>query len=153
MKIAITGHTERLGKAFFNELSLLGHDVQGFSRRSGYDLRDYSKVSLMLAQIKEFDVFINNAKPDFAQSQILYRLVRQWNNKTIINIGSGALETTPNWTDTFLLEYLTQKSALQHAVNVLSKMSTCNIILLNPPHINNCTQYVNDTIRDLNLWN
>jgi dTDP-4-dehydrorhamnose reductase len=70
---AVTGHTSGLGNSFFRLLSNQGYQVQGFSRTNGYDLRDYSCVTDMLTQIKGFDLFINNAKPDYAQSQIVYR--------------------------------------------------------------------------------
>jgi putative NADH-flavin reductase len=152
MKIAITGHTARLGQAFSVELQRRGHTVTGFSRSNGYDLRDYSCVGKMLDEIKDYDVFINNAKPDYAQSQILYRLVQQWDTGIIVNIGTDALESTPDWTDIFLLEYLTQKTALAHACRVLSSVSKCNIILLNPAHLdNNCTEYVKKQLDLLNL--
>lgn len=152
MKIAITGHTARLGKEFFDELQRRGHTVTGFSRSTGYDLRDYSHVGKMLDKIKDYDVFINNAKPDYSQAQILYRLVQQWNSGVIVNIGTIALESTPNWTDVFLLEYLTQKTALAHACQVLSKITKCKIVLLNPEHLDNgCADYVREQLDLLNL--
>jgi len=152
MKIAITGHTARLGKDFSVELQRRGHTVTGFSRSNGYDLRDYSCVGKMLDEIKDYDVFINNAKPDYSQTQILYRLVQQWDTGLIINIGTKALESMPDWTDIFLLEYLTQKTALAHACRVLLNISKCKIILLNPAHLDNsCAEYVKEQLDLLNL--
>ena len=135
MKIAITGHTSGLGKSFYHECINRGHTVQGFSRSNGYDLRDYSKVGKMIDKIQDFDLFINNAKPDYAQTQILYRLVRSSTCNMIVNIGSKVIESPPNWTDTFLLEYFTQKIALAHAVQVLSAVSKSQLILINPEHL------------------
>lgn len=152
MKIAITGHTSGLGKSFYDELSDRGHTVAGFSRTNGYDLRDYCKVGLMLDNIADFDIFINNAKPDYVQSQILYRLVRTWTKGTIISIGSQAIITPPAWTDTYLLEYLTQKTALMHANTVLSPVVGCKLILLNPTHLgDNTLSYVQQELARLDL--
>jgi hypothetical protein len=93
----------------------------------------------MLNEIKEFDFFINNAKPDYAQAQILYRLVRQWNKGTVISIGSAVLNKMPQWDDTFLLEYVTQKHALDHAHRVLTPVTNCKLILVNPSHLGDIT--------------
>jgi nucleoside-diphosphate-sugar epimerase len=142
MKIAITGHTSGLGKSFYLECINRGHDVEGFSRSNGYDLRDYSKVGKMLDKIKDFDLFINNAKPDYSQSQILYRLFRSETCKIIVNIGSKVIESPPDWTDTFLLEYVTQKMALAHAVQVLSKITKSELVLINPEHLNDTDTFV-----------
>lgn len=152
MKIAVTGHTTGLGKSFYDELSHRGHHVEGFSRTNGYDLRDYSRVGIMLDKINDFDVFVNNAKPDYAQSQILYRLTRKWNKGTIISIGSMAVINNPHWTDSNLLEYLTQKTALAHAHSMISQISQCQLILLNPSHLdNNTLPYVKTQLDNLNL--
>jgi hypothetical protein len=152
MKIAISGHTARLGKSFYDACIAKGHIVAGFSRSNGYDLRDYSCVTRMLEEIKGFDVFINNAKPDYSQTQILYRIVRSWNHGIIVNIGSSVIDKMPNWSDTFLLEYVTQKYALAHAVNVLSPVTSCNLILLNPSHLGDNTQdYVQEQLKILGL--
>lgn len=139
MKIAITGHTKGLGKSFYDICESKGHQVAGFSRSNGYDLRDYSCVTKMLNEIQGFDMFISNAKPDYSQAQILYRLVRSWEFGTIVNIGSAILNKMPLWEDTFLLEYATQKHALQHAVNVLSNVTSCKLILINPAHLGDNT--------------
>ena len=152
MKIAITGHTSGLGKSFYDECIARGHIVQGFSRSNGYDLRDYSQVGIMLEQGKDFELFINNAKADYIQAQILYRLARKWTHGTIVSIGSGILETDPAWTDTFLLEYFTQKIALQHAHHVLEPLVAVKLILLNPGHLgDNTRQYAKEQLDQLGI--
>jgi hypothetical protein len=152
MKAAITGHTTGLGNSFFRSLGKHGYETVGFSRSNGYDLRDYARVGDMLEHIQGFDLFINNAKPDYAQSQILYRLARSWTQGTIISIGSHAVIEDPKWHDTFLLEYLTQKTALCHAHAVLSKLSACRMIILHPEHLGDQTdQYVEELIKKLNI--
>ena len=152
MKAAITGHTTGLGNSFFRLLSTRGYDTIGFSRSNGYDLRDYTKVGDMLERIQDFNLFINNAKPDYAQSQILYRLARSWSQGVIISIGSHAVIEDPGWNDTFLLEYLTQKTALCHAHAMLSQSSSCRMIIVHPEHLGDRTdQYVEEVIKKLNL--
>jgi len=149
---AITGHTSGLGASFYKLLADQGYKVHGFSQSNGYDLRDYSQVGRMLSAIKGFDLFINNAKPDYSQSQILYRLVREWDSGSIISIGSDATINSPRWTDTFLLEYLTQKTALVHAHQVLTPVAKCKLILVHPTHLgDNTDMYVNTLITTLKL--
>jgi hypothetical protein len=149
---AVTGHTSGLGNSFFRLLSNQGYQVHGFSRTNGYDLRDYSCVTDMLTQIKGFDLFINNAKPDYAQSQIVYRLSRDWTSGTIISIGSQAVIQNPGWTDTFLMEYLTQKIALCHAHQLLQPVTNCQLVIVHPRHLEDNTDlYVKQLISELNL--
>lgn len=151
MKIAITGHTTGLGHSFYQECIARGHEVEGFSRSNGHDLRNYSKVGTMIDKIVGFDIFINNAKPDYAQAQILYRLVRAQSCKVIISIGSEVIISPSDWTDTFLLEYVTQKMALAHANQILSKVTSQQLILLNPSHLNDTDYYVKQQLNLLNL--
>jgi hypothetical protein len=153
MKIAITGHTTGLGNAFFTECLHRGHTVTGFSRTNGYNLADYFAVTRMLEELVDYDVFINNAKPSFAQTQILYRLAPIWENKLIISIGSSILEQPPIWTDVSLLEYYTQKVALNHAVSVLQPLVSSKLLLLNPPHLNDSiiSKFVTTTLDAANI--
>jgi len=138
-KVAVTGHTSGLGQSFFDLLTQQGHHVVGFSRSNGYDLRDYSVVSKIIQEINGFDLFINNAKPDYAQTQIVYRLSRTWNG-TVLSIGSMVVVDPPKWTDTFLLEYVTQKTALAHAHQVLEPVAKCKLMLVHPAHIQDTQQ-------------
>ena len=137
--VAITGHTSGLGKSLYDLCVSNGLNVKGFSRSNGYDLRDYSKVGKMINEIKDFDFFINNAKPDYSQAQILYRLCKIWQQGTIISIGSQVIENDPNWTDLDMLEYCTQKTALAHAHKVLTPIVQPKLILVNPAHLDNNT--------------
>ena len=150
-RAAITGHTSGLGASFYSLLDQHGYEVHGFSRSNGYDLRDYSQVSRILEQTKDFDLFINNAKPDYTQAQIVYRLARRWSG-TLLSIGSYAVIDPPLWTDTFLLEYLTQKTALVHAHRVLEPVSDCRLLIVHPRHLDNDTDlYVKQLIKELDL--
>ena len=133
-RAAITGHTCELGQTFSDLLTQRGYTVHGFSRSTGYDLRDYSQVSRMLEQVSSYDVFVNLAKPDYTQAQILYRLVRE-TNVTIINIGSSIVNNDPFWTDPKLLEYRTQKLALQNAFEALVDIVRQKLIMVHLDHV------------------
>lgn len=151
-RAAVTGHTSGLGASFYKLLSEHGYEVHGFSRSNGYDLRDYAQISCMLEQIKDFDLFVNNAKPDYAQAQIVYRIVRECSIGTVLSIGSQAVISTPDWTDSFLLEYLTQKKALVHAHQVLGPIASGCLLIKHPKHLGNETDlYVSNLIKELHL--
>jgi predicted glycoside hydrolase/deacetylase ChbG (UPF0249 family) len=145
-RAAVTGPNSVLGQSFCKLLTQRGYQVHTFSRSSGFDLRDYSAVSKMLEHVTGFDVFVNLAKPDYAQAQILYRLAREWTTGTVINIGSSAVNSFPGWSDTYLLEYLTQKIALQHAFEMLCPQSKCHLIMLHPEHLDNTDDYVESVL-------
>ena len=146
-KIAITGHTSGLGKSFFDILSQ-NYNVVGYSKSTGHDLRDYSVVSKIIDELNDVDLFINNAKPDYAQTQIVYRLARSWTG-TLLSIGSQAVLHPPKWDDTFLLEYLTQKTALLHAHTVLEPLSTCKLIIVHPKHISDTNLCAKNILEDI----
>jgi len=147
-KIAVTGHTSGLGKSFFDLLSSQGHQVVGYSRSNNHDLRDYSVISKILDEVQGFDLFINNAKPDYAQAQIVYRLARSWEG-TLLSIGSRAVINPPIWTDTFLLEYLTQKTALAHAHKVLEPVAKCKLVIVHPAHMNDTDACAKDILAEV----
>jgi hypothetical protein len=90
MKIAITGHTQGLGKAFFNHFQ--SHNVIGFSRSNGYNIADLNSRSRILDEIKDVDMFINNAYNNFDDSQLklLKEVYNLWEgtDKIIVNISS-----------------------------------------------------------------
>jgi NAD(P)-dependent dehydrogenase (short-subunit alcohol dehydrogenase family) len=142
MKIAITGHTRGLGAEFKKTYAELGHQVSGFSRSNGYDLRNWDHMQKMLDQITECDMFINVAKPDFVQTTVLYELWKRWKNqqKTIINI-SSAITYTPVlpknlFDDPGMEAYRTAKISLNEASAQLSfKSSWPRIVLVNPVHL------------------
>ncbi len=132
---AITGHTSGLGNLIAKYLESHNYTVIGFSRSNGYDLRDYSCVSDVLSIAHQFDLFVNCAKPDYAQSQILYRLIGSGFKGKILNVGSPVVHNLPkNWTDLGLLEYATQKTALYHAHQTLSKFYKDQLLMWEPLH-------------------
>jgi hypothetical protein len=90
MKIAITGHTNGIGQAFFNYFQ--NHDIIGFSRSNGYNIADPASRSAILEQIADADMFVNNAYSNFNNSQLklLTDVYNLWQNtdKIIVNISS-----------------------------------------------------------------
>lgn len=147
---AITGHTARLGALIKDYFESHDYEVHGYSLSSGYDLRDYSQVGKMLEQIKNFNLFVNCAKPEYAQSQILYRLMKINFNGTILNIGTPAIHQQLGWSDLGLLEYLTQKTALFHAHQTLSTLYPGQMIMWEPQHAGS-REYVYEYLDGLKL--
>lgn len=132
--IALTGHTRGLGAKIHSTLQQRNHVVHGFSLSTGCDLRNYDHVTSMIKHVKDFDWFINCAHPDYCQTQILYRLIDNDFQGTVLNIGSPVVHRTPDWTDIKLLEYVTQKTALHHAYKTLNKMFGDRILMWEPDH-------------------
>ena len=94
LKIAITGHTEGIGKEIYEYFDSKGDNLKGFARANGYDLSvDYQKV---IDEIIEWDADIvyNNAWSygNQGQLEILKALHEHWKdkNKSIINTGSAS---------------------------------------------------------------
>lgn len=88
MNVALTGHTRGLGKTIHDYLFHENHHVQGFSLSTGCDLRDYTQDGYMIDSVRSCDWFVNCAHPDYCQTQILYRLLKQDYQGKILNIGS-----------------------------------------------------------------
>jgi hypothetical protein len=146
---AITGHTSKLGNLIANYLESQNYTIIGFSRSNGYDLRDYSCVSNILGVVKQFDLFVNCAKPDYTQAQLLYRLISSGFEGKILSIGSPVVHSLPkSWTDLGLLEYATQKTALYHAHQTLSKFYKDQLLMWEPCHALNY-EYVSSALKEI----
>lgn len=144
MKIAITGHSKGLGLELKKAYENKGHEVVGFSRSNGYDLRNWDKMQSMITQVKDYDIFISCAKPDFVQTTTLYELWKHWQglDKTIINISSILTYLPvcpPNlFNDPSMDFYRTSKLSLNEACTQLSfKNPLPSIILVKPGHLYN----------------
>lgn len=123
--IAITGHSAGIGLALAKVYQEKGHQVIGLSRRNGYNIRSIPKI---ISQVKDFDIFINNAQAGFAQTELLFALFKEWQNKEnklIINIStmmtSEPLSPIPGLDMT---EYYVQKIALEEAIKQLRYYQT-----------------------------
>ena len=124
MKIAITGHSAGIGRAFAQYLASRGHEIVGLSKRDGHNIRVIPK---MIEQILPCDMWINNAQAGYAQTELLYKLVDHWahaSHKMIWNIStmmttSGHIPQIPGLSYTHLAEYKNQKRALEDAFHEL----------------------------------
>ena len=97
MRIGITGHSDFLGKGLFD---LLGknHEVIGFSRSNGYDLKNYKNI---LTDVVDLDVFINNNYHPNLQQKIFEELFDLWKgkDKTIFNVLTSAIFNNGSFDD------------------------------------------------------
>ena len=108
MKIALTGHTDKLGKDIFDILSIR-HEVIGFSRSNGYDITDIENI---IEKSIDCDVFINNAYHKNYQTGIFNNIFHLWKgiSKTIINMNSSSVYHSSDWSP----EYADNKKNLRN---------------------------------------
>jgi NADP-dependent 3-hydroxy acid dehydrogenase YdfG len=130
MKFVITGHTSGLGNACY-EYFKHDHQVTGLSRSNDYDLsRD-----LEMFVSTDFDVYINNAYYEFAQTELLYRLFEEnkYRECMIINIGSVSADGNKDTIN----RYAIHKASLEKACNQLQLIdSNCKVIHIKLGRIN-----------------
>jgi NADP-dependent 3-hydroxy acid dehydrogenase YdfG len=90
MKVAITGHTQGFGNSLYKIFKSHEHDVLGFSRSNGFDISNDSIREKIVSEVKDADVFINNAYHSQGQIDILNSILECWDNteKIIVNISS-----------------------------------------------------------------
>ena len=125
MKVAITGHTKNIGKHLYEKFS---PDSIGFSRSNGYDITNKDDQMRIISEVKDCDVFINNAPAGFGQSELCLELWYKWKdlNKTIINVGSRIAEDSVVLPLEYshLLEYSMHKRTLKKLSEDLSKINS-----------------------------
>jgi hypothetical protein len=111
MRIGITGHSDSLGKGLFDFLRK-NHEVIGFSRSNGYDLKNYKNI---LTDVVDLDVFINNTYHPSLQQKIFEELFDLWKdkNKTIFNVLTSAIFNNGSFDDYRESKLNLQKSALK----------------------------------------
>jgi len=143
MKIAITGHKKGIGQQFATQLGVRGHQIVGISRSDGENIR---RVSHTASLIEPCDMFINNAKSMYAQTELLFEVWHRWqaSDRThhIWNISTEVCE----WTEDRQIKGLTmresmvyrnQKMALELAHNQLNAQpSTTKMTLIRPSSTN-----------------
>lgn len=152
MKIAVTGHTSGLGKALFDHYSNNGNIVSGFSRQTGFDLRDWSMLQKLLDLTENFDLLISNAKPDFFQTLLLYEMAKRSKRVSkVISIGSAIIDfEIPDDQDIGINLYKTQKLSLKDAhCQLVKKYKNFNSILVHPSHLYDST---NINYNQLDSW-
>ena len=138
-KIAITGHTKSLGKSLFDSLAIK-HQVAGFSRSNGFDIKNPFQRASIVEAVKDFDVFINLVHNYYHQSDMLFELHKSWRgtNRAIVNISSKVV-SSDNWAlDNYeMMEYKVQKINLEsmslhlNKINTLPKLITYTISEIN----------------------
>ena len=116
MKVAITGHTRGIGQALFNELTKKGHLVVGYSRSTGYDISEIDTQTKILEEIKDYDVFINNAYSPNAQLNLLKNCIDMWegSKRLIVNVGSKSIyaDVVPDFMKQYVLDKQNQVDLL-----------------------------------------
>jgi len=115
VKIAITGHTSGIGKAFFQSIQ---EEIIGFSKSNGFDITNIESRKEIINLSNDCDIFINNAHDEFGQTEFLIELFKEWKdyNRQIINIGSRAAHVIIPRDKLDLLPYAAQKLALKETV-------------------------------------
>ena len=123
MKIALTGHTKGLG-AEISKYFELTHNVLGFSRTNGYDIKSPVDRKKILKASAEADVLINLVHNYYHQTDLLLEFFQAWEHaeKLIINISSGVVEDVTWGQDRLdFIEYKNQKKALESMAGYLSQ--------------------------------
>ena len=125
MKIAITGHTQNLGKEIYT-LFKKENEVIGFSRTNNYPLENYEKI---IQDVNDCDVFINNTYHPIYQQKLFEELFEEWKykEKTIFNILTSAILNNGS-----IDEYIESKINLQKSsINLINKHSNIKLRVVN----------------------
>ena len=154
-RIAITGHSAGIGQALATVYESHGHEIVGLSRRNGYNIRSIPKI---IEKIRDCDIFVNNAQVGFAQTELLFAVYKEWQdkeNKKIINISTMmTLEPVSTIPGIEMIEYHNQKIALEEAHRQLLHLhSWPKLCLVKPGAI--ATQSGQTSPRpfaDVNVW-
>ena len=136
MKIAITGHTAGIGQALAREYQLNGDEIVGLSQRDGNNIRNTPKIC---DQIEPCDVFVNNAQAGYAQTELLFEMVRRWTgtNKHIVVISTMMTQEPVCLSPGLDMDhYRLQKVALEEAVRqIRHRRLGVKITLVRPGNI------------------
>ena len=122
MKIAITGHTNGIGKALF---TTVGNAV-GFSKSTNWDINDPINRTDIIKSIEDCDVFINNAFDGYAQCNMLFEVWKAWQHtdKLIVSIGSDVTKYSMSPKRLEILDYYNYKIALKELHERLQNLNT-----------------------------
>jgi len=123
MRIALTGHTKGLGAEILKYFSS-EHNVLGFSRSNGYDIKNPFDRKKILKMSADAEVFINLVHNYYHQTDMLFEFFQAWENqeKLIINISSAVVENTSWGLDRFdFIEYKNQKISMESMSDLLSR--------------------------------
>jgi hypothetical protein len=126
MKIAITGHTSGLGKAFFDHWSA-NHEVIGLSRSSGHDIS--KNRDQIVETVSRCDLFFNNAHCGICQAKLLSALVNKLPIITSGSMGSDYAHTNN--------QYYKDKKTVEIIYKTLVKKSQRPLLLLKMGYLEN----------------
>jgi nucleoside-diphosphate-sugar epimerase len=116
MKIAITGHTAGIGQALAKQYADRGHEIVGLSKRNGHNIRIIPKIADL---IEPCDMFINNAQAGYAQTELLFEMVKRWEEtkKHIVVISTMMTQDPVSCIEGLDMDqYRIQKIALEQAI-------------------------------------
>jgi hypothetical protein len=148
MKIAITGHSAGIGQALAE--AYVGNDIVGLSRRNGFNIRSVPKVA---DAIEPCDMFVSNAQAGYAQTELLFEMVKRWKgtNKEIVVISTMMTQHPISHMEE-LAEYRVQKIALEEAVRQLRSIEGPKITLVRPGYIATQPGQTTPPAADPNNW-
>ena len=146
MKIAITGHTHGIGKAFAEQLSARGHDIVGISRSDGENIR---RTVHTAGLIEPCELFINNAISFYAQTELLFEVWHRWQpSKDVHHIWNISTKLCEQMHDKNIngltmreaMQYRNQKMSLELAHEQLNaQVSNIKMSLIRPGSVNTQT--------------
>ena len=125
IKIALTGHTKGLGAEVTKQLER-EHQVIGFSRGNGYDIKNPFDRKKIVAESSDADVFINLVHNYYHQTDLLVALHKAWQgkDKLIVNVSSSVVHNEEWAIDNHdMMEYKVQKINLETMSNNLNKIN------------------------------
>jgi len=129
VRVYITGTTKGLGRALKKQFTKLNVEVVGLDRP------DYNLKIIDSYVRDDFDIYINNAQYNFAQVDLLYKLIEKNKDRDchIINIGSVSSDGDRKNVN----HYAIQKTALEKACTQLTLCNTkCKVSLIKPGRMN-----------------
>ena len=153
MKIAITGGTAGIGQALGNEYQSRGHEVLRLSRRSGYNIRVIPKIA---DAIEPCDMFVNNAQVGYAQTELLFEMVRRWQGtRKHIMVISTMMTQDPTCPIPGLDmdAYRIQKISLEEAVKqIRHQQLKIKLTLVRPGMVGTAPERPVPPAADVNVW-
>ena len=153
MKIAITGHTAGIGQALAEEYLLDGHEIVGLSQREGNNIRNTPKIC---NQIDPCDVFINNAQAGYAQTELLFEMVKRWKgtSKHIIVISTMMTQDPMSTISGLDMDhYRVQKIALEEAAKqIRNRRLGVKITIVRPGAVATQSIQTVTPAADVNNW-
>ena len=88
--VAITGHTQGIGKGLYDYFVSKGCQVKGFSKTNGYDISYNQDLSEIIDETLDCDLFINNAyyKDQQVHLALQWHMSHKDNPHYLLNISS-----------------------------------------------------------------